>query len=74
MKRFVSIGLLGFFNSKDLAFERSGESSFRLDFSKKSIEELDLNDKCSHNLDDNSYGTSSLIILFLLFLFSNFLS
>ena len=67
MKRFTLPDFFHFFISKHLVLESRGESSFRQDFSK---------DRLKGNVDSNqssSRGISSLILLFLLFLFSNFL-
>jgi hypothetical protein len=67
MKRFTLPDFFHFFLSKHLVLGSIGESSFKQDFSK---------DRLKENVDSNhssSRGISSLILLFLLFLFSNFL-
>ena len=68
MKKFTLSGFADFFKFKDLSFENSGESSFKLDFSKEKLK-----GKVSSN-QSSSKGISSLILLLILFLFSNFLS
>ncbi len=68
MKRFTLLGFRNFFSSQSLAFDSSGESSFKLDFSKESLNEK------RHSNRSSSGGISSLILLLILFLFSNFLS
>ncbi|MBF2710045.1 hypothetical protein, partial [Flavobacterium soyangense] len=68
MKRFTLSGFLNLFTPKDLVFESSGESSFKFDFSKDNLKEN------SHLYESSSRGISSLILLLILFLFSNFLS
>ncbi len=68
MKRFTLQRFLNFFTPKDLIFENSEESIFKLDFSKDNLREKRYSNKSS------SRGINSLILLFVLFLFSNFLS
>ncbi len=68
MKKFTLSGFADFFSFKDLSFETTGESSFKLDFSKENLKEK------SYSNQSRSRGISSLIILFVLFLFSNFLT
>jgi len=67
MKRFTLRGFLNLFSSQSLVFDSSGESSFKLDFSKESLKEKGYSSQSSR-------GISSLILLLILFLFSNFLS
>ena len=67
MKRFTLLGFLNLFTPKDLLFESSGESSFKMNFSKDSLKE-----KVYSNHSRNSI--TSLFMLLILFLFSNFLS
>lgn len=67
MKRFTLPEFFYFFGFKHLVLERTGESSFKRDFSKNRLKvDVDSN-------QSSSKGISSLILLFLLFLFSNFL-
>ncbi|WP_310379271.1 hypothetical protein, partial [Flavobacterium sp.] len=68
MKKFTLSGFLNFFTSKDLAFNNNGESGFKLDFSKENLKQ-----KVNSNQSSKS-GISSIIILLVLFLFSNFLT
>ena len=67
MRKFTLSRLLNFFSLKDLAFENTGESSFKLDFSKADFKE-------KRYSNQSSRGISSLILLLILFLFSNFLT
>ncbi|SHG97722.1 hypothetical protein SAMN05443549_10993 [Flavobacterium fluvii] len=69
MKRFTLPGFLNLFTPKDLIFETSEESSFKFDFSKD-----DLKENGYSNRSSSGRGIGSLILLFMLFLFSNFLS
>ncbi|MFM9826753.1 hypothetical protein, partial [Flavobacterium sp.] len=68
MKKIMLSGFADFFSFKDLSFEKTGESGFKLDFSK---ENLKVDGYSNHS---RGKGISSLILLFVLFLFSNFLT
>jgi len=68
MTRFTLSGILNFFTAKDLVFESSGESSFKLDFSERGLQEK------VYSGQSSSRGISRVILLFILFLFSNFLA
>lgn len=57
-----------FFSFKDSSYETTGESSFKLDFSKENLKEK------SYSHQSRGKGINSLILLFVLFLFSNFLT
>ena len=69
MRKFTLTGFLNLFTPKYLLLENSnGVSSFKRDFSK-----INLKEKGDSNRS-RSKGMSSFILLFILFLFSNFLS
>lgn len=68
MKKFTLSGFADFFSFRDLFFEKTGESGFKLDFSKENLKV----EGYSHQ--SRGKGISSLILLFVLFLFSNFLT
>jgi hypothetical protein len=68
MKRFTLRGFRDFFSSQSLGFDSSRESGFKLDFSRKGLIERGFSNQ------SRSKGSSSLILLLTLFLFSNFLS
>jgi hypothetical protein len=68
MKRFTLPGFRDFFSSQSLGFDSSRESGFKLDFSKKGLKEKRFSNQ------SRVKGISSLILLLILFLFSNFLS
>ena len=69
MKTFTLSGFLGFFGVRNLVFTDCVESSFKLDFSKKGLEEEGISMSSRRGR-----GIGSLILLFILFLFSNFLT
>ena len=62
------IGFRDFFSSQSLVFDSSRESSFKFDFTKNGLKEKGVSNQ------SRVKGISSLILLLLLFLFSNFLS
>jgi hypothetical protein len=68
MKKFTLDRLFKFFSPKDLIFEYTGESVFKCDFSKNNLKKKNSNSLSEHR------AFSSLILLLMLFLFSNFLS
>jgi hypothetical protein len=67
MKKITFSGFLNLFTSKDLVFESSGESSFKMDFSKFKL-------KDERGSNHSRRGISSIMMLLILFLCSNFLS
>lgn len=69
MKTFTLLGFLGFLNAKKLVFIDNAESSFKLDFSKNSLKREGISTQSS-----GGRSIGSFILLFMLFLFSNFLS
>lgn len=64
MKKITLSGFSKFFTSRDLSFD----SGFKFDFSKEKPNEANSNNLSTHS------GINSLILLLVLFLFSNFLS
>ena len=69
MKTFTLSDYLGFLGAKNLVFSDCVESSFKLDFSKNSLKEEGISTQSS-----SGRGIGGLILLFILFLCSNFLS
>ena len=67
MKKFMLLGFRDFFSSQSLVFDSSRESSFKFDFTKDSLKEKGVSNQ------SRVKGISSLILLLILFLFSNFL-
>ena len=63
MKKFTLSRLLSFFTPKDLAFENTGESCFKFDFSKDNLK------KKGYSNQSSKVGISSIIILLALFIF-----
>jgi len=70
MKSITFKKFCSFFSTQSFDFEKSGESGFKIDFSKERLKE-----KVYSNYSKYSRGSgiSSLILLLMLFLFSNFL-
>ena len=68
MKKFMLLGFRDFFSSQSLVFDSSRESSFKFDFTKNGLKEKGVSNQ------SRGRGISSLILLLMLFLFSNFLS